>query len=109
MKSFKLESSLRFINSKSPSIGELGGINVQRLLSLGLIKKVVNKEKRFKIPEDAPRWAAKYKFTRKKYKVAENIESKEFYTLTSKGKRKLRNLKSSRLKADEEEEEDNLG
>lgn len=101
-----LERDLKYISTHSPNRQELNGINVRKLLSLGLIRKISRSTTNYKIPEDAPRWATKYKFTRKKYKVTENSSVSDNYMITDKGKRRLRNLILKRLKPEEDDEDD---
>lgn len=98
MKPSKLERDLKFINTHSPSPQELGNTNIRKLLSLGLVRRVSNTKINYHKPKDAPKWAAKYKFTRKKYGVTESADTNEQYVLTSKGKRKLRSLKKLKPK-----------
>lgn len=62
-------------------------IDVNLLIKHGLIgvKKIKNLE--LEIPEEAPRWASKYKFTKKKYGITEKVNVVEKYYLTNKGQK----------------------
>ena len=78
-------------------------LSIHKLLSLGIIRKKIIKENTSRIPDDAPRWAKKFKFTRKKYNI-EIIETKSVYIeLTSKGKKCIK-----KFSKDQDEISENL-
>lgn len=77
---------------KRPSEKEIkkSGFPISRLMARGLIVRKRDIKKNYEIPEDAPRWAFKFRSSRKKYGVEEVIEEDVCYELTVKGKRVLR-------------------
>jgi hypothetical protein len=106
MKPSKIERDLRYVKVNSPTPQELGNVDIRRLLSLGLVKRTNSTQVNYHIPQGAPRWAAKYKFTRKKYSVSESSEDNKQYMLTEKGKRRLKNLAMKRMKSNTKKEEE---
>lgn len=78
------------------------GIDYRSLIAKGLVSKIVKKESKFLIPDDAPRWAIKYKFLRKKHGIIENITDNQILVLTEKAKRILM---QSRHRDDDEDDE----
>lgn len=77
------------------------GIDYRSLIAKGLVSKVVKTESKFLIPADAPRWAIKYKFLRKKHGITENTIDSQILVLTEKAKRILM---QSRHRDDDEDE-----
>lgn len=105
MKPSKIERDLRYIKTNTPAPHKLGSIDINKLLSLGLVRKIINTKVNYNIPKNTPKWVSKYKFTRQKYGVTENIEFNKNYTLTNKGKRRLKNLTLKQLQPEDKNEE----
>ena len=92
----KLLRQLKTIgNGMSEANAKKLGISTSKLVSLGLATKNVKNEVSYIKVEGAPRWAAKYKFTRKKYGIEENTSSEVTYKLTSRGRTKIKYLSRS--------------
>ncbi len=87
----RLDKDLQKIQDKKSS-----GVCINKLRSLGLIKKSINCTSSYLIPEGAPKWAAKFKFCRKKYGVTEHKEEKSTWILTQKGNKRLKNSKKDK-------------
>lgn len=62
-------------------------IDINLLIKHGLIDLKKTKNLELEIPEEAPRWASKYKFTKKKYGITEKVNVVEKYYLTNKGQK----------------------
>ncbi len=77
------------------------GINYRELISSGLARKVVRKESKLFIPAGAPRWASKFKFSRKKHGIEESITEHSMIVLTEKG---IRLSRKKRINSDEEDD-----
>jgi len=85
-------------------VAKKAGISISELLRRSYIRKKTLKESRFEIPEGVPRWAVKYKFTRKKYGIQEIAEEKVSYKMTLRG---VNALKFYNGKKQDVEEKDN--
>lgn len=92
--------ALRQIDGLSDKKAKTLGIDYLDLLGKGLIKKTIKSESKYLIPANAPRWAAKYKFTRKKHNIEEVKSDSVIFKLTDKGNKILK----GRKKKDENEE-----
>ena len=77
------------------------GIDYRSLIASGLARKIVKKESKFLVPANSPRWALKYKFTRKKHGIEETVTESEVIILTEKAKTLLK----KRRKDDSDDEE----
>lgn len=97
----KLIKQLKEI-SKRPTekLAKRSGINVGDLISKGLIERYVETTNKYLIPEGAPRWAVKFRYSRKKHGIEEHIVEETYLRLTSRGSMKIKNVK----KDDEVEE-----
>lgn len=82
----------RFKNGMTDKDAKKLGVNMGSLLRNGFIIRKTIKNSSFLVPEDAPRWATKYKFTRKKYGIKEVVDETVTYQVTTKGKNFLKRI-----------------
>lgn len=79
------------------------GIHVPNLKSKGLVEIKKEKLKRYLVPENAPRWAVKFKYSRKLHGIEEHITEKNYVIPTKKGSYLL---KREGKKTEPDEEDD---
>lgn len=89
MKRSKYQSLLKRLASNK----SLNRAEARILVDKGYARRKTVIETTYSAPKDAPRWAAKYKFTRKKYGVVEHKNQSESYAITAKGYRFLKSFK----------------
>ena len=76
-----------------------------KLLNLNLASKKIAYESSIEIPKNAPQWASKFKFTRKRYGISETNTSKTMLKITNKGIRYYKYY-SRKMKEPKEDEND---
>jgi hypothetical protein len=76
------------------------GLDISKLRDDGLITVKIVKNKSFDVPKDVPKYASKYKFTRKRYGIKDIDSEDKTISITEKG---LKFLKKSVKKEVEEE------
>jgi hypothetical protein len=104
------QKTLRQLKTVGSGISEAdakkAGINVGRLVSLGLVVKRTKSVTKYAKVENASRWAAKYKFTRKKYGIQEQSSSEVYYKLTQRGRNRIKLIGRDKSESDELSPED---
>ena len=107
----RLANDLKHFKNKSLTLKEIKSknINVSKLRNLGLVCKKTVESSKIVVPEGAPRWAIKYKFTRKKYGIYKDLKLNEEYCITNKGLRQLNRDKRKENKDEDENIKDEVG
>lgn len=79
------------------------GIHVPNLKSKGLVEIKKERLKRYLVPENAPRWAVKFKYSRKLHGIEEHVTEKSYVIPTRKGSNLLKH-KGKKTEPDEEDD-----
>lgn len=83
------------------------GIPVADLVSRGLLRRYRTDQKKYLVPEGVPRWATKFRHSRKKYGVEEHVIESIIIKLTDRGSRYIKSRSISKTdKIDEPVMED---
>lgn len=89
------KKALKLIEKQDVSLDTIKrtGIDYRRLIGRGFARKVTTTETKIFSPPGAPRWAAKFKFLRKRHGIEEKVEEKIFLSITKKGRKFLAETK----------------
>lgn len=103
----KLIKQLKEI-AKEPTekLAKRSGVNVGDLISKGLIERYKKTDKKYLVPENAPQWATKFRYSRKKYGIEEHAIEETHLRLTSRGKIKIKNSKDKKEEDSEPKKDD---
>jgi hypothetical protein len=94
MKHSKYDKLLKNLVKGPININNISKDIANNLIKRKLAKKKIIKKVSYKYNNiNAPRWAYKYKFTRKRHNVIENINKNALLVITSKGIKYCRNMK----------------
>jgi len=83
------------------------GVSVGDLVSRSLVVRQKRAETRYLVPEGAPCWATRFRYSRKKYGIEEHTSEKTILKITERGQRYLK--RESRKKPPEDESDDKPG
>jgi len=93
----KLIKQLKIISEKpTEKLAKRSGVNVGDLISKGLIERYKETTKKYLVPENAPKWATKFRYSRKKHGIEEHSIEETYLRLTSRGSAKLKNVKKDK-------------
>lgn len=84
------------------------GVPISDLVSRGLVVRRKRTDKKYTIPENAPRWAYKFRLSRKRYGVEERLTNKVIIKLTNKGKNYLKRYLKTKNDSDNEDKVDDV-
>jgi len=82
------------------------GVSVGDLVSRSLVVRQKRAEKRYLVPEGAPCWATRFRYSRKKYGIEEHTSEKTILKITERGQRYLK--RESKNEKDKSETDDKL-